>query len=414
MGKSQVRYEASFLSTQVCWGADLWRRGRCSRRRLLPVWPGQQGAPFYEECILWSVWKRERVFIIHRLREQWWVSKMMHVLALVFSLKDGEVYCIDARYYGNISRFINHLCDPNLIPVRVFMLHQDLRFPRIAFFSSRDILSGQELGWVRRLRSPFFLLYFFLSVCISFSFFPSVCLKLHSRPPRKTWLSLPVSLDLTMETASGTSRASISPVSVDQRNVSTRPRPSPWSKAGWLDWRLVQSREPTAGWAWWETLKNTRTVGPLDQLHPFHTRTSSVFDAWCCFFPTWNALFLHKLATLKLIVMEEDMGLNISFNLCDSVRTVCLLYIKVSFYLDTWSLCISSLPSFNCHKSVVFLLCQQMQCIFTQYSSGSTIKQPILHITRTWWIVSFRMIVLALFSLFLYVLLSLSLLSVIN
>uniref|UniRef100_A0A4W6EJY0 Euchromatic histone-lysine N-methyltransferase 2 n=1 Tax=Lates calcarifer TaxID=8187 RepID=A0A4W6EJY0_LATCA len=61
--------------------------------------------------------------------------------------KDGEVYCIDARYYGNISRFINHLCDPNLIPVRVFMLHQDLRFPRIAFFSSRDILSGQELGF---------------------------------------------------------------------------------------------------------------------------------------------------------------------------------------------------------------------------------------------------------------------------
>uniref|UniRef100_H3CE01 Euchromatic histone-lysine N-methyltransferase 2 n=1 Tax=Tetraodon nigroviridis TaxID=99883 RepID=H3CE01_TETNG len=60
--------------------------------------------------------------------------------------KDGEVYCIDARYYGNISRFINHLCDPN-IPVRVFMLHQDLRFPRIAFFSSRDILSGQELGF---------------------------------------------------------------------------------------------------------------------------------------------------------------------------------------------------------------------------------------------------------------------------
>uniref|UniRef100_A0AAZ3RFD2 SET domain-containing protein n=1 Tax=Oncorhynchus tshawytscha TaxID=74940 RepID=A0AAZ3RFD2_ONCTS len=60
---------------------------------------------------------------------------------------DGEVYCIDARYYGNISRFINHLCDPNIIPVRVFMLHQDLRFPRIAFFSSRDILTGQELGF---------------------------------------------------------------------------------------------------------------------------------------------------------------------------------------------------------------------------------------------------------------------------
>uniref|UniRef100_A0A663FBK7 [histone H3]-lysine(9) N-methyltransferase n=1 Tax=Aquila chrysaetos chrysaetos TaxID=223781 RepID=A0A663FBK7_AQUCH len=61
--------------------------------------------------------------------------------------KDGEVYCIDARYYGNVSRFINHLCDPNIIPVRVFMLHQDLRFPRIAFFSSRAIRPGEELGF---------------------------------------------------------------------------------------------------------------------------------------------------------------------------------------------------------------------------------------------------------------------------
>ncbi|XP_032905138.1 histone-lysine N-methyltransferase EHMT1 isoform X3 [Amblyraja radiata] len=61
--------------------------------------------------------------------------------------KEGEVYCIDARYYGNISRFVNHLCEPNLIPVRVFMSHQDLRFPRIAFFSSRDIKCGEELGF---------------------------------------------------------------------------------------------------------------------------------------------------------------------------------------------------------------------------------------------------------------------------
>uniref|UniRef100_UPI00398F0EBA histone-lysine N-methyltransferase EHMT1-like isoform X2 n=1 Tax=Pristiophorus japonicus TaxID=55135 RepID=UPI00398F0EBA len=61
--------------------------------------------------------------------------------------KEGEVYCIDARYYGNVSRFVNHLCEPNLIPVRVFMSHQDLRFPRIAFFSSRDIKSGEELGF---------------------------------------------------------------------------------------------------------------------------------------------------------------------------------------------------------------------------------------------------------------------------
>ncbi|KAM4745583.1 histone-lysine N-methyltransferase EHMT1a isoform 2-T2 [Anableps anableps] len=60
--------------------------------------------------------------------------------------KVGEPYCIDARLYGNIGRFINHLCEPNLIAVRVFTMHQDQRFPRIAFFSSRPIKAGEQIG----------------------------------------------------------------------------------------------------------------------------------------------------------------------------------------------------------------------------------------------------------------------------
>lgn len=60
----------------------------------------------------------------------------------------GEPYCIDARLYGNIGRFINHMCEPNLIAVRVFTVHQDQRFPRIAFFSSRPIKAGEQIGWV--------------------------------------------------------------------------------------------------------------------------------------------------------------------------------------------------------------------------------------------------------------------------
>ncbi|KAL4593602.1 histone-lysine N-methyltransferase EHMT1-like [Arapaima gigas] len=59
----------------------------------------------------------------------------------------GDVYCIDARFYGNISRFINHLCEPNLFPVRVFTTHQDLRFPHIAFFAGKNIIAGEELGF---------------------------------------------------------------------------------------------------------------------------------------------------------------------------------------------------------------------------------------------------------------------------
>lgn len=62
-------------------------------------------------------------------------------------LQVGDVHCIDARLFGNIGRFINHLCEPNLLAVRVFTMHQDLRFPRIAFFSRKPIQSGDQIGW---------------------------------------------------------------------------------------------------------------------------------------------------------------------------------------------------------------------------------------------------------------------------
>ena len=70
---------------------------------------------------------------------------MVHIKYFSY-FQDGDTYCIDARRYGNISRFINHLCEPNIIPVKVFVDHQDLRFPRICFFSSRDIKANEELG----------------------------------------------------------------------------------------------------------------------------------------------------------------------------------------------------------------------------------------------------------------------------
>lgn len=44
-----------------------------------------------------------------------------------------------------MTRFINHSCEPNVVPVRVFTEHQDLRFPRIAFFVNRDVKAGEEI-----------------------------------------------------------------------------------------------------------------------------------------------------------------------------------------------------------------------------------------------------------------------------
>ncbi|XP_051167228.1 histone-lysine N-methyltransferase EHMT2 [Leptopilina boulardi] len=61
--------------------------------------------------------------------------------------RDGETYCIDARRYGNVARFINHSCAPNLLPVRLFVEHQDLHFPRIAFFANQNIEADEELGF---------------------------------------------------------------------------------------------------------------------------------------------------------------------------------------------------------------------------------------------------------------------------
>ncbi|XP_061907047.1 histone-lysine N-methyltransferase EHMT1-like isoform X1 [Entelurus aequoreus] len=61
--------------------------------------------------------------------------------------KVGDIHCIDARLFGNIGRFINHLCEPNLLAVKVFTMHQDLRFPRIAFFSNRPIKAGEQIGF---------------------------------------------------------------------------------------------------------------------------------------------------------------------------------------------------------------------------------------------------------------------------
>ncbi|XP_064633424.1 histone-lysine N-methyltransferase SETMAR-like [Lineus longissimus] len=50
--------------------------------------------------------------------------------------------CVDPSAMGNVGRFINHSCAPNLImfPVRV-----DNNVPKLCLFAARDINSGEEL-----------------------------------------------------------------------------------------------------------------------------------------------------------------------------------------------------------------------------------------------------------------------------
>eukprot|EP00466_Bigelowiella_natans_P012360 jgi/Bigna1/69038/fgenesh1_pg.7_\ len=54
-------------------------------------------------------------------------------------------YTIDATDYGNISRFINHSCEANLLAVSVRVETRDVRIPRIGIFTMRNIKAFEEL-----------------------------------------------------------------------------------------------------------------------------------------------------------------------------------------------------------------------------------------------------------------------------
>lgn len=40
--------------------------------------------------------------------------------------EEGDQFCVDSFKYGNVSRFINHNCNPNLESFRVFYDHHVL------------------------------------------------------------------------------------------------------------------------------------------------------------------------------------------------------------------------------------------------------------------------------------------------
>ncbi|XP_076448247.1 histone-lysine N-methyltransferase SUV39H2-like [Babylonia areolata] len=59
---------------------------------------------------------------------------------------DGDCpFTVDAGYYGNVSHFVNHSCEPNLVVFGVWINTLDPRLPRICLFADRDIEKGEEL-----------------------------------------------------------------------------------------------------------------------------------------------------------------------------------------------------------------------------------------------------------------------------
>lgn len=56
-------------------------------------------------------------------------------------------FALDSTMSGNIGRFINHSCSPNLIAKEVLNDHDDTRVPHIMFFASKNIGPSQELTY---------------------------------------------------------------------------------------------------------------------------------------------------------------------------------------------------------------------------------------------------------------------------
>ncbi|KAL0086821.1 hypothetical protein F4703DRAFT_1904463 [Phycomyces blakesleeanus] len=72
---------------------------------------------------------------------------LSYLFDMDFAIRHGleNKYVIDAFHLGNVSRFINHSCAPNLKVHSVFYDSADVYYHRIAFFSNRRIEKGEEL-----------------------------------------------------------------------------------------------------------------------------------------------------------------------------------------------------------------------------------------------------------------------------
>uniref|UniRef100_A0A8C5NWW4 Histone-lysine N-methyltransferase SETDB2 n=1 Tax=Jaculus jaculus TaxID=51337 RepID=A0A8C5NWW4_JACJA len=62
-------------------------------------------------------------------------------------LNQEKVFLLDASKEGNVGRFLNHSCCPNLLVQNVFVETQDRNFPLVAFFTNRYVKARTELTW---------------------------------------------------------------------------------------------------------------------------------------------------------------------------------------------------------------------------------------------------------------------------
>ncbi|KAJ7550851.1 hypothetical protein O6H91_07G121600 [Diphasiastrum complanatum] len=68
------------------------------------------------------------------------------------SRRGAKPFVIDATKFGNVSRFINHSCAPNLINYQVLVESMDCQLAHIGLYASRDIAIGEELAYDYRYK----------------------------------------------------------------------------------------------------------------------------------------------------------------------------------------------------------------------------------------------------------------------
>ncbi|XP_021265143.1 histone-lysine N-methyltransferase SETMAR [Numida meleagris] len=121
----QVRLEV-FKTAEKGWGV----------RALEPIAEGRFVCEYAGEVLGFEEARR-------RIRAQT-AQDSNYIIAVREHLHSGQVMetFVDPTYTGNVGRFLNHSCEPNLfmVPVRV-----DSMVPKLALFAATDIAAGEEL-----------------------------------------------------------------------------------------------------------------------------------------------------------------------------------------------------------------------------------------------------------------------------
>ncbi|CAO2828294.1 unnamed protein product [Amaranthus hypochondriacus] len=70
-----------------------------------------------------------------------------HFLRVSEWMEGKGKYTIDATKYGNVSRFINQSCCPNLVSHLVLVESMDFQLAHVGFYAKKDIAAGDELSF---------------------------------------------------------------------------------------------------------------------------------------------------------------------------------------------------------------------------------------------------------------------------